>query len=153
MRVAVGSDESTPLTESVVRELKSRGMSVELLGALARGDDSEWPEVGRRVAEKVSRGEADQGILFCWTGTGVSIAANKVPGVRAALCTDAATAAGARRWNHANILVMGLRLTSQELAREMLDAWFSTPPGEGEEADMVARLSALDESYRGARNG
>ncbi|MBF8268187.1 MAG: sugar-phosphate isomerase, RpiB/LacA/LacB family [Dehalococcoidia bacterium] len=151
MRIAVGSDESTPLTDAVVLELRRRGMSVELLGALAEGDDPRWPEVGRKVAEKVSRGKADQGVLFCWTGTGVSMAANKVPGVRAALCTDAATASGARRWNHANVLVMGLRLTSQELAREMLDAWFSTPPGEGEDADMVARLAALDESYRGVK--
>ena len=120
MRIAVGSDESTPLTEAVIGALKERGMAVTLLGALAYGDDPDWPEVGRKVAERVSRGEADQGILFCWTGTGVSMAANKVPGVRAALCTDAATASGARRWNDANVLVMGLRLTSQESAREML---------------------------------
>ena len=82
IKIAVGSDESTPLTEAVVRDLERRGMSVELLGALAKGDDPEWPEVGRKVAEMVARGEADQGVLFCWTGTGVSIAANKVPGVR-----------------------------------------------------------------------
>ena len=149
MRIAVGSDDRTPLTEAVIGELKERGMSVTLLGALVNGDDPDWPEVGRSVAERVSRGEADQGILFCWTGTGVSIAANKVPGVRAALCTDATTASGARRWNHANVLVMGLRLTSQESAREMLEAWFSTPPGEGKDADMVARLATMDETHRG----
>ena len=148
MKIAVGSDEATPLTEAVVRDLESRGMSVELFGALAEGDDPEWPEVGQKVAEMVARGDADQGILFCWTGTGVSIAANKIPGVRAALCTDAATASGARQWNHANVLVMGLRLTSREIARELLDAWFSTPPGESEDATMVARLAAIDESYR-----
>ena len=123
-------------------------MSVELLGALAEGADPEWPEVGRRVAEMVARGQVDQGVLFCWTGTGVSIAANKVPGVRAALCTDAFTASGARQWNHANVLVMGLRLTSKEIAREILDAWFSTPPGEGADAATVARLAAIDDSYR-----
>ena len=148
MKIAVGSDEGTPLMEAVVRDLESRGMSVELFGALAEGDDPEWPKVGQKVAEMVARGEADQGVLFCWTGTGVSIAANKVPGVRAALCTDAATASGARQWNHANVLVMGLRLTSREIAREILDAWFSTPPGEGEDAATVARLADIDESYR-----
>jgi ribose 5-phosphate isomerase B len=148
MRIAVGSDESTSLTKAVIIGLKERGMAVTLLGALAERDDQDWPEVGRKVAERVSRGEADQGILFCWTGTGVSMAANKVPGVRAALCTDAATASGARLWNHANVLVMGLRLTSLESAREMLEAWFSTPPGEGKDAEMVARLAAMDEAYR-----
>lgn len=150
MRIAVGSDEKTPLTDVVVGELQARGISVELLGALREGDDPVWPEVGRSVAEKVAGGEADEGVLFCWTGTGVSIAANKVPGVRAALCTDASTAAGAKTWNHANVLVMGLRLTAPEVALEMLNAWFSTPPGDGEKAELVDRLSAIDQSYRAA---
>jgi ribose 5-phosphate isomerase B len=95
--------------------------------------------VGRTVAEAVVRGEADTGVLFCWTGTGASIAANKVRGARAALCTDAATAAGARRWNDANVLVMSLRLTSPQVAREMLDAWFDTAP-DPSEAGNIARL-------------
>ena len=99
----------------------------------------QWAEVGRDIGERVATGAADTAVLFCWTGTGASIAANKVAGVRAALCTDAATAAGARRWNDANVLVMGLRLTSPELAREMLDAWFTTEPDPGE-AENVARL-------------
>jgi ribose 5-phosphate isomerase B len=148
MKIAVGSDERTLLTDAVVAELMAKGMSVELMGALGEGADPAWPEVGRSVAERVSSGEADQGILFCWTGTGVSIAANKVPGVRAALCTDASTASGARQWNHANVLVMGLRLTSPEVALEMLNAWFSTPPGDGEKAELVDRLEAIDKSYR-----
>ena len=148
MKIAVGSDERTLLTDAVVAELMAKGMSVELVGALEEGDDPAWPEVGRSVAEKVSSGGADQGILFCWTGTGVSIAANKVPGVRAALCTDASTASGARQWNHVNVLVMGLRLTSPEVALEMLNAWFSTPPGDGEKAELVDRLEAIDKSYR-----
>ena len=103
------------------------------------GEAIEWAEVGRRVGELVAGGDAETGVLFCWTGTGASIAANKVAGVRAALCTDAATAAGARRWNDANVLVMGLRLTSPEVAREMLDAWFATDSDTGE-ADNIARL-------------
>ena len=150
MKIAVGSDERTTLTDVVVGELRAKGITVELVGALEEGHDPAWPEVGRSVAERVASGEADQGILFCWTGTGVSIAANKVPGVRAALCTDASTAAGARIWNHANVLVMGLRLTAPEVALEMLNAWFSTPPGDGEKAELVERLEAIDRSYRTA---
>ena len=91
------------------------------------------------VGELVANGKAYTGVLFCWTGTGASIAANKVPGVRAALCTDAATAVGARKWNDANVLVIGLRLTSPEVAREMLDAWFTTEADPGE-SDNIARL-------------
>ncbi|MBI4296979.1 MAG: RpiB/LacA/LacB family sugar-phosphate isomerase [Chloroflexi bacterium] len=151
MRIAIGSDEVTQLTEFVTRELKSRGLEVELHGALAPGDDTRWPQVARRVAERVSQGSCHQGILLCWTGTGVSIAANKVPGVRAALCTDAATAAGARRWNNANVLAMGLRLTSTEIAREMLDAWFSTNPETGESADTAAMVTDIEIHYMKAQ--
>ncbi len=86
------------------------------------GEDLDWVDVGRQVGERVAAGDADSAVLFCWTGTGASIAANKVPGVRAALCTDAETARGARRWNDANVLVLSLRLTSPVVASEMLDA-------------------------------
>ena len=105
------------------------------------GEAIEWAEVGQRVGELVAKGDVDTGVLFCWTGTGASIAANKVPGVRAALCTDAATAAGARKWNDANVLVMGLRLTTPDVARELLDAWFVTDPDPGE-AGNIARLES-----------
>jgi ribose 5-phosphate isomerase B len=138
MKVVVGSDEKTGLTDAVRDDLEQRGHEVVLVGPPA-GESIEWAEVGRRVGELVSKGEVDTGVLFCWTGTGASIAANKVAGARAALCTDAATAAGARKWNDANVLVMGLRLTSAEVARELLDAWFATEPDPGE-ADNVARL-------------
>lgn len=138
MRVVLGSDEKTTLTDAVGADLETRGVEVLLVGPPA-GEAMEWAEVGRRVGEAVARGAADYGVLFCWTGTGVSIAANKVPGVRAALCTDAETAAGARKWNDANVLVMSLRLTSTEVAREMLEAWFTTDPDPGE-AHNVTRL-------------
>ncbi|MBM3940883.1 MAG: RpiB/LacA/LacB family sugar-phosphate isomerase [SAR202 cluster bacterium] len=140
MRLAVGSDEATHLTETVLRELRDRGHDVVPMGALAPGDDARWPAVGRRVGEAVASGRCDQGIVLCYTGTGVSIAANKVPGVRAALCGDAQTAAGARRWNDANVLAMSLRGTSGEVAREILEAWFATPPATGEDAEMVTML-------------
>lgn len=140
MRIALGSDERTALTDSVADALADRGEEVVLVGPLA-GEDLEWADVGRQVGELVAHGDADTAVLFCWTGTGASIAANKVPGVRAALCTDAFTAAGARRWNDANVLVMGLRLTSPELAREMLDAWFTTD-ADPEEQVNIDRLES-----------
>jgi ribose 5-phosphate isomerase B len=140
MKIVLGSDEKTPLTDAVRADLERRGNEVVLVGPPG-GDAIEWAEVGQRVGESVAKGEADTGVLFCWTGTGASIAANKVPGVRAALCTDAATAAGARKWNDANVLVMGLRLTTPEVAGELLDAWFTTET-ELSEADNIARLES-----------
>jgi ribose 5-phosphate isomerase B len=125
MKVVLGSDERTALTDFVVEDLRARGHDVVLIGPPG-GDEMEWAQVGRELGEAVARGDAGMGVLFCWTGTGASIAANKVRGVRAALCADAATAAGARRWNDANVLVLSLRRTSVEIAREMLDAWFAT---------------------------
>jgi ribose 5-phosphate isomerase B len=138
MKVVLGSDAQDGLVEAVAGDLKKRGYELILVGPPA-GDDQEWAEVGRKVGETVARGDAESGVLFCWTGTGASIAANKVPKVRAALCTDKDTAAGARKWNDANVLVMSLRLTSPTLAGEMLDAWFSTSP-EPSEAENIARL-------------
>ena len=140
MRVVLGSDEKTPLTDAVGADLERRGHEVVLVGPPG-GDVIEWAEVGQRVGEAVAEGEAETGVLFCWTGTGASIAANKVAGVRAALCTDAATAAGARKWNDANVLVMGLRLTTPDVAGELLDAWFTTEP-EPSEAGNIARLES-----------
>ena len=140
MRVVLGSDERTPLTDAVAADLEARGAQVVLVGPPAGGDE-QWAEVGRRVAETVARGDADTGVLFCWTGTGTSIAANKVPGARAALCTDAGTAEGARKWNDANVLVMSLRLASPQVAHEMLDAWFTTEP-DPSEAENIASIEA-----------
>jgi ribose 5-phosphate isomerase B len=140
MRVVLGSDERTELTDAVREDLVTRGAEVVLVGPPA-GEEQAWAEVGRHVGEQVARGDVDTGVLFCWTGTGASIAANKVTGVRAALCTDAETAAGARKWNDANVLVMSLRLTSPQVAHEMLDAWFATAP-DPSEADNIARLEA-----------
>ena len=137
MRVVLGSDERTALTDAVRDDLVTRGAEVVLVGPPA-GEPQEWAEVGRRVGESVATGATETGVLFCWTGTGASIAANKVAGVRAALCTDAATAAGARKWNDANVLVMSLRLTSAEVAHEILDAWFATAPDPAEAANIAA---------------
>ena len=135
VKVVLGSDEATPLTDAVASDLAGRGYEVVVVGPPA-GEDIQWAEVGHKVGELVAGKQADTGVLFCWTGTGASIAANKVPGIRAALCTDAATAEGARKWNDANVLVMSLRLTSPVLAKEMLDAWFTTAPDPSEAANI-----------------
>ncbi len=129
MRIAIASDERTDLTDHIIANLKERGHALSPFGPLA-GMDQQWPEAGRNVGEAVMTGSVDEGIVLCWTGTGVSIAANKVAGVRAALCADAETARGARLWNRANVLALSLRLTTPALADEILTAWFDTPLGE-----------------------
>lgn len=128
MRIALGSDMAGELPEAVDRWLRSHDHEVSRFGALAQGEDEAWPSVAREVAIAVARGDAQYGVLCCWTGTGVSIAANKVAGARAALCADGATAAGAREWNDANVLCMSLRATTPQIAQEMLEAWFATRP-------------------------
>jgi ribose 5-phosphate isomerase B len=144
MRVAMGSDERTPLTDGVRAALGEGGHEVELHGPIA-GRDEEWAEVGAEVGRRVASGECERGVLFCWTGTGVSIAANKVPGVRAALCADAETARMARKYNHANVLVLSLRATSEPVAREILDAFLAEPDGSDEfDRRNVAQVDALD---------
>jgi ribose 5-phosphate isomerase B len=134
VKVAFGTDEVTAVTEAVKVALAEAGHEVVLVL-----DGDPWPDVGRSVGSAVAAGDADRGVVCCWTGTGVSIAANKVAGVRAALCTDAETARGARRWNDANVLAMGLRLTSETSAREMLDAFLTTDP-DGTETAAIAAL-------------
>jgi ribose 5-phosphate isomerase B len=148
LRIALGSDERSRLTDSVEAELRRRGHDVELFGPPA-GQSSPWPDVAEAVAERVAQGSADEGVLFCWTGTGVSIAANKVPGVRAALCADAETARGARAWNQANVLCLSLASTSEEAAKGILDAWFSAEADASEEGN-VEKVNALDRRYRAA---
>jgi ribose 5-phosphate isomerase B len=148
MKIAVGSDEKTALTDAVIQNLRERGHELALFGPLQYAEQY-WPQVARQVAEAVAANVVDEGILFCWTGTGVSIAANKVPGIRAALCDDAQTARGARLWNDANVLCLSIRRTSEVIAGEILDSWFSTEyqPNEVDDA-CLAQIDALDEAYR-----
>ncbi len=128
MRIALGSDEATELTASLEADLRERGYAVSLHGALNPSEPNAWPTVGRLIGEAVASGESNYGIVCCWTGTGVSMAANKVPGVRAALCCDPETAAGARKWNDANVLALSLSNTSPSAAEKILNAWFSSQP-------------------------
>jgi len=134
MRIAFGTDERTPLTDAIGQALQDAGNNVVL-----RLEDEPWPDVGRRVGEAVAEGAADRGIVCCWTGTGVSMAANKVAGVRAALCTDAETARGARKWNDANVMALGLRLTSPTVAQEMIEAFLTTDT-DPDEAETISRV-------------
>jgi ribose 5-phosphate isomerase B len=128
MRISVSADERTGVAEALADELRRRGHEPILHGALAEGERPDWAWASEAAARDVAEGRADQGVIACWTGTGASIAANKVPGIRAALCTDAQTAEGARRWNDANVLALSLRLTSPAQLEEILDAWFAAEP-------------------------
>src|SRR3954449_6958842 len=124
MRVSVAADERTGVAEAVVDELRRRGHEPIVHGALADGERDDWAWASEAAARDVAEGAAEQAVVCCWTGTGASIAANKVPGIRAALCIDAQTARGARKWNDANVLALSLRSTSEAELEEILDAWF-----------------------------
>jgi ribose 5-phosphate isomerase B len=143
MRISVAADERTGVADAVVEALRSRGHEVVAHGALAERERDDWAWASEAVARDVAEGRAEQGIVCCWTGTGASIAANKVAGVRAALCDDAETARGARKWNDANVLALSLRRTSEPLLDEILDAWFGAQPSG--DADDVANVAHLDE--------
>jgi ribose 5-phosphate isomerase B len=143
MRIAVAADEDTGIAGSVVEQLRARGHEPVLHGALAEGERDDWAWASEAAARDVADGRAEQAVVCCWTGTGASIAANKVHGVRAALCADAETAAGARRWNDANVLALSLRTTSEAVLAEILDAWFAAGPSP--EADDRANVAHLDE--------
>jgi len=147
-RVVVGSDELYPCAREAVEYLRRRGFEVLTEGALKTGRPEPWPIVAHEVALYVSKGLVDFGVLVCYTGTGVSIVANKLPGVRAALCNDPETARGARLWNDANILAMSGRLVTEILAREIIDAWLSIKQPDPSEQENIAKLREIDEKYR-----
>ncbi|MGI8631555.1 MAG: RpiB/LacA/LacB family sugar-phosphate isomerase [Solirubrobacterales bacterium] len=132
MRIAVAADERTGVAEAVVQALAQRGHQPIVHGALRPDEPDDWAWASEAAARDVAEGRADQAVVCCWTGTGASIAANKVPGARAALCADASTASGARRWNDANVLALSLRTTSEAELGEILDAWFAGQPSDDE---------------------
>ena len=147
--IAVAADEQAGIANGLIAQLRARGHEVLAHGALAEDGHREredWAWACEAAARDVAEGRAAQAIVCCWTGTGASIAANKVRGVRAALCTDATTAAGARRWNDANVLALSLRSTSSAELQEILEAWFTTEPSE--EADDRANVAHLHEIER-----
>jgi ribose 5-phosphate isomerase B len=143
MRISVAADERTGVAGVVVDLLRARGYETLLHGALNEDERDDWAWCSEAAARDVAEGRAQQAIVCCWTGTGASIAANKVSGVRAALCADAQTAAGARRWNDANVLALSLRTTSEAQLGEILDAWFAGRPSD--EDDDRANIAHVDE--------
>jgi ribose 5-phosphate isomerase B len=147
MRIALCSDEPYPVHSTVRRWLEERGHEVVPFGAIATGAETRWAIAAEQAAEAVASGLCEAGVFFCWTGTGISMAANKVAGIRAALCSDPGQAAGARVWNHANVLCLSNRALSDDMAREMLAAWFDTDAGERGAAG-VADLAAVDARHR-----
>ena len=141
--IAVSADEDTGIARAVLDQLRARGHQPLPRGALAAGERADWAWAAEAAARDVIDGRADAAVVCCWTGTGASIAANKVPGIRAALCADAQTAEGARRWNDANVLALSLRTTSEAVLAEILDAWFAAEASP-EESDR-ANVAHLDE--------
>jgi ribose 5-phosphate isomerase B len=145
VRVAVAADELTGVASALPEELRRRGHEPILHGAYVDEERRDWAWASEAAARDVREGRADQAVVACWTGTGASIAANKLPGIRAALCVDAQTASGARRWNDANVLALSLRLTSEAALEEILDAWFgSVASPESSDRENVAHLDALE---------
>src|SRR3954465_7556572 len=143
MRISVAADERTGVAQAVVDELRRRGHEPVVHGALNDSERDDWAWASEAAARDVAEGRAEQGVVGCWTGPGASIAARKVSGVRAALCADAETARGARRWNDANVLAISLRTTSEALLGEILDAWFDGAPSS--DADAVENIRHVDE--------
>lgn len=142
MKISVGSDDSGEVVDAVIRELFRRGFEVIVY------QPEQWPDVAHKVALDVSQGRAHQGVLFCWTGTGTSMAANKVPGVRAALAWEPWIAEGARLWNDANVLVMSFKRTLPELALQILDAWLKVEKPDPSEAANIKRLTEIERRAR-----
>ena len=147
MVISVAADELAGIAEVLLGALERRGHRALAHGALSDDERDDWAWASEAAARDVLDGRAEQAVVCCWTGTGASIAANKLPGVRAALCADAATAAGARRWNDANVLALSLRATSAAQLEEILDAWFAAGVS-AEEADR-ANVEHLGEIERG----
>jgi ribose 5-phosphate isomerase B len=136
VRIAYGTDDVTDTSSAVLDHLRGAGHEVQVVA-----DGVDWPDAGRSVGEAVVDGRADLGVVWCWTGTGVAMAANKVPGVRAALCVDAETARGARRWNDANVVALSLRLSTAATGTEIVDAFLEARPDEAERA-LVDRVES-----------
>ena len=141
----MAADERVGVADAVVAELRRRGHEPLVHGALSDEERGDWAWASEAAARDVAEGRAQQAVVCCWTGTGASIAANKVQGIRAALCGDAATAEGARKWNDANVLALSLRATSDAELGEILDAWFGGEPSpDDDDVANVEHLAAME---------
>jgi ribose 5-phosphate isomerase B len=136
MRIVFGADDENATTVAVREFLRQRG-EVEVL------DAPTWPDLGAAVGRAVVEGRAEFGVVMCWTGTGTAIAANKVPGVRAALAWEPWIARGARLWNDANVLALSLKRLAPDVAVETVQAFLDTPDPDPDEAAAIARLNDL----------
>jgi len=147
MRIAIVSDEPYAVHDHVCAWLEQRGHVLVRFGAVQTGTEADWASAAEKAAMSVASGHCEQGVFFCWTGTGISIAANKVAGIRAALCADPGTAAGARVWNHANVICLSNRTLAPDMADEILAAWFDTDPGD-RGLEGLARLNEVEARHR-----
>ncbi|PJF37040.1 MAG: ribose 5-phosphate isomerase B [Candidatus Thermofonsia Clade 1 bacterium] len=154
MKIAIGCDEAGLPLLNVVREYLRAKPEIEVQDfGVHTTDPVDYPDIAEQVAVAISKGEADRGILVCGTGIGMCITANKVPGVRAALCHDTYSAERARKSNDAQVITMGARVIGPELAKSILDAWLAAEFAGGRSAPKVAKMNAIDERYRAARQG
>ena len=145
MKIALGADHAGyDLKTILVDTLREWGHEVVDLGTGNATESVDYPDFGSAVGHHVARGDADLGVAVCGSGIGISIAANKVPGVRAALVHDATSARLAREHNHANVLCMGARLIGPPVAQDALAAWLGAEPVEGRHLARVEKLSQLD---------
>lgn len=150
MKIAVAVDEVVGVADAVVEELTERGHEVMTFGALKQDDRDDWAWSSEAAARAVAEGQAEMGVVCCWTGTGASIAANKVAGARAALCSDAVTAESARKWNDANVLALSLRTLTEEGLSEILNAWFAAAPSDQpSDRQNVEHIAELDQHRSG----
>ena len=148
MKIAVGSDSCCNLTNVITMYLAEKQHELLYCGTLS-GKEMDYIDGAREVAEAVYSGKCEQGLLFCNTGTGVTMIANKVPGVRAALCVDSYSAKIARLANNANVVVLGIRLTGENLAKEIVDTFFETEPStEPRRVAFHNKTDELDKCYR-----
>lgn len=146
MRIALGSDHAGyDLKALLVTTLQDWGHEVLDLGPSNGTESVDYPDFGAAVGRAVTSGDAELGVAVCGSGIGISIAANKVPGVRAALVHDVTSAHLAREHNHANVLCMGSRLIGAPVAIDALEAWLNATPGEGRHIGRIEKLSALDQ--------
>lgn len=148
MKVAISSDEYFPIIDELIADVKQRGHEVLYFGPTKGEKSKDWPEITLKAVAEIKSKNVDEGIVLCWTGTGCTLVANKVPGIRASLCVDAETAKGARKWNHANVLGLSLRTTSGPILKEILTAWFDTPYTDDEwNLRQMKRVEEIEETY------
>ncbi len=148
MKMATGADSISHLSDVIITHLRNKGIEPEPCAALA-GKEADYVDAALAVAEKVSSGQCEKGLLFCNTGTGVTIIANKVPGVRAALCINEFTAEISRLANNANVLVLSVFFTGEEQAKRIVDTWLATEPStEPRRVKFHRKTDEVDRRYR-----